>query len=93
MRYTDYDEDDEIADDDGEYEAYIEASDEDDGADSEQVEGHDHSNDISEGPSSHRRAWILLLIVLILGVLVVSVLFATRPLPPLPPTMKPPWMV
>lgn len=88
MRYSDH-----HKDDDEDYGAYIEASDEDDSADSETIETPDDSGEISEGPSSHRRAWILLLIVLILGVVMLGVLFATRPLPPLPPTMKPPWMV
>lgn len=53
----------------------------------------DETHEAASPVSSRRRAWILLLIVLILGVAAIGVLIATRPIPPLPPTMKPPWMV
>jgi hypothetical protein len=74
---------------DYEYESY-EDDESEYGSDSEEVA--DHSEDVSEHSGMHR-AWFLLLIVLVIGLVLLGLFVAMRPAPVIVPTMKPPWLV
>jgi hypothetical protein len=71
------------------YESY-----EDDQNDSEAYgeETTEHPEEMSELSGMHR-AWFLLLIVLVIGIMLLGLFVAMRPAPVIVPTLKPPWLV